>query len=181
MAVLTGLFRRGGSFYIKRSRHDAARGGARGRDCIDGKDCCPALPCTLSAHHGACRCPGRISVKSPVVHALSSDTATVGLIGLSTVLLYSITPPIDHDDIHRGLQDARNLPSRERIDAEVRFDRELERALGGAEAVAEVYRSWLDASASEANQIDTSTAVKAVRWPKAADSERRVGFSKLGG
>lgn len=79
-----------------------------------------------------------------------------------------------------ALQDGRDLPTRERIDAEVRFARELERALGGEEAVADVYRAWVEASESEANQIDTSTAVKAVRWPRAVDAATRAGFSKLG-
>lgn len=79
-----------------------------------------------------------------------------------------------------ALQEARDLPMRERIEAEVRFAKELERALGGEDAVAEVYKAWLDASESEANQIDTSTAMKAVRWPRAADAARQAGFSKLG-
>jgi hypothetical protein len=79
-----------------------------------------------------------------------------------------------------ALQDGRDLPTRERIDAEVRFARELERALGGKEAVAEVYKAWMDASEFEANQIDNSTAVKAVRWPRAFDAARQAGFSKLG-
>jgi hypothetical protein len=35
-------------------------------------------------------------------------------------------------------------------------------------------------SESEANQADPSTAVKAVRWPKAFDAARQAGFSKLG-
>lgn len=79
-----------------------------------------------------------------------------------------------------ALQQATDLPIRERIEAEVRFAKELERALGGEDAVAEVYKAWLDASESEANQIDTSTATKAVRWPKAAEAARQAGFRKLG-
>jgi hypothetical protein len=79
-----------------------------------------------------------------------------------------------------ALQDGRDLPTRERIDAEVRFARELERVLGGEDGIAEVYRAWMEASESEANQIDTSTATKAVRWPRAFDAARQAGFSKLG-
>jgi hypothetical protein len=78
------------------------------------------------------------------------------------------------------LQDARDLPMRERIEAEVRFAKALERAVGGEEAVAEVYKAWVDASESEADQIDVGTAVQAVRWPKAFDTARQAGFSKLG-
>ena len=43
-------------------------------------------------------------------------------------------------------------------------------ALGGEDAVAEVYKAWLDVSEFEANQIDASTATKAVRRHRAADA-----------
>jgi hypothetical protein len=79
-----------------------------------------------------------------------------------------------------ALQEASALPMRERIEAEVRFAKALERALGGEDAVAEVYKAWVDASESEANHIDTETAVKAVRWPRAFDAARQAGFNKLG-
>lgn len=79
-----------------------------------------------------------------------------------------------------ALQEAHDLPMRERIEAEVRFARELERALGSADAVADVYRAWMDASEYEACQIDASTAVKAVRWPRVADAATQAGLSKLG-
>lgn len=76
--------------------------------------------------------------------------------------------------------DARELPARERIEAEVRFVKALERALGGEDSVAEVYKAWVDASESEANQIDIATAAKAVKWPRAFDAARQAGFNKLG-
>ena len=79
-----------------------------------------------------------------------------------------------------SLQDASDLPARERIEAEVHFVRELEKALGGEEAVVEVYRCWLDASESGANEIDGRTAANAARWPKAADAARQAGLRKLG-
>jgi hypothetical protein len=79
-----------------------------------------------------------------------------------------------------ALHEARDLPVRERIEAEVRFARELERALGGEQAVAEVFKAWRDASESDANELDRVTAEKAVRWPRAVDAATQAGFSKLG-
>jgi hypothetical protein len=79
-----------------------------------------------------------------------------------------------------ALQEAPDLPMRDRIEAEVRFARELERALGGEEAVAETYRSWINATEADANELDAQTAEKAVRWPRAAEAATRAGLSKLG-
>ena len=60
-----------------------------------------------------------------------------------------------------ALQEAHDLPMRERIEAEVRFAKWSQRALGGEDAVAEVHKAWPDVSEFEANQIDASTATKA--------------------
>jgi hypothetical protein len=79
-----------------------------------------------------------------------------------------------------ALQEAGDLPMRDRIEAEVRFVHQIERALGGEEAVAETYRSWIDASECEANALDAQTAEKAVRWPRAADSATQAALSNLG-
>lgn len=79
-----------------------------------------------------------------------------------------------------ALLDFQDLPMRERVDAEVRFARELERSLEGEDLVAEVYRAWVSSSESNANEIDKETAVKAGRWPRAFDAANRAGFSKLG-
>lgn len=62
----------------------------------------------------------------------------------------------------------------------MRFARELERALGGEDAVAEVYKSCLDASETEANQVDAATSAQAVRWPPGFGAARQARFSKLG-
>lgn len=78
-----------------------------------------------------------------------------------------------------ALRDA-DLPVPARIDAEVRFARELERALGGAEEVAETYRAWLEASESEANQLAAGTAALAVRWPRAMDAAVQAGLRNIG-
>jgi hypothetical protein len=79
-----------------------------------------------------------------------------------------------------ALQEAPGLPVRDRIEAEVRFARELERALGGEDAVAETYRSWINANEADASELDAQTAEKAVRWPRAAEVATRAGLSKLG-
>ncbi|UUZ74979.1 hypothetical protein LP414_23110 [Polaromonas sp. P1(28)-13] len=41
-----------------------------------------------------------------------------------------------------SLQGEEGLPAAEKISAEVRFVKELERSLGSAEAVVAVYRAW---------------------------------------
>jgi hypothetical protein len=79
-----------------------------------------------------------------------------------------------------ALLDASNLPTRERIEAEARFARELERVLGGTEFVAETYRAWIEVSESDARQIDRDTAVNASHWPVAMNAAMLAGFSKLG-
>lgn len=79
-----------------------------------------------------------------------------------------------------ALLDSQDLTMRDRIEAEVRFARELERSLGSEDLVAEVYRAWVSSSESNANEIDTETATKAVRWPRAVDAANQAGFSKLG-
>jgi hypothetical protein len=79
-----------------------------------------------------------------------------------------------------ALQDARDLPTRERIDAEVRFARELERVLGGEEYAVQTYKAWIEVSESEANQIDRNTAINAARWPVAVNAARQAGVGRLG-
>lgn len=79
-----------------------------------------------------------------------------------------------------ALQDARDLPMRERIEAEVRFARELERVLGGPGLVAETYSAWLEVSESQASQIGRHTAINAARWPVAMHAAVLAGFSGLG-
>ena len=79
-----------------------------------------------------------------------------------------------------ALLDARDLPARDRIDAEARFARELERVLGGPGLVAETYSAWLEVSESEASHVDRDTATNAVRWPVAMNAAMLAGFSKFG-
>ena len=78
-----------------------------------------------------------------------------------------------------ALVEAGDLPASERIAAEVRFVRELERALGTDE-VAQIYRAWVEASENDATNVDRATAMLAARWPKAAEAAQRAGFRDIG-
>ena len=72
------------------------------------------------------------------------------------------------------------LPPAERISAEVRFVKDLERSLGSAEAVAAVYRAWLEASECEASELSAQTSTLAAKWPKAFDTAQRAGLKNIG-
>ena len=78
------------------------------------------------------------------------------------------------------LQGVEGLPSAERIAAELRFIKELERSLGTAEAVVDVYRAWCDAGESEASELSVETSNLAVKWPKAFDAAQRLGLKNIG-
>ena len=79
-----------------------------------------------------------------------------------------------------ALQGIYDMPSNERIAAEVRFVKELEKSLGGAEAVVAVYRAWLDASECDASELSAETSSLAVKWPKAFDMAQRAGLKNVG-
>ncbi len=79
-----------------------------------------------------------------------------------------------------ALQEAHYLPTRDRIDAEVRFVRELERVLGGSEYVAETYAAWLAVTECHANEIDRARAISAARWPVAMNAANHAAFAQLG-
>ena len=72
------------------------------------------------------------------------------------------------------------LPPAERIAAELRFVRELEKSLGGSEAVVRVYRAWGDASESDPSELDDETANMAMKWPKAFELAQRAGLKSIG-
>jgi hypothetical protein len=68
------------------------------------------------------------------------------------------------------------LPPTERVAAEVRYCRTLERALGTPEAVARAYGAWCCAAEGEGTAEDL---VLAAGWTKAADAARQAGFRGL--
>ena len=79
-----------------------------------------------------------------------------------------------------SLQGIEILPPSERIGAEVRFIKDLERSLGSEEAVVEVYRAWRDAGEAEASELSAKTSSLAVKWPKAFNAAQRAGLKNIG-
>ena len=80
-----------------------------------------------------------------------------------------------------ALQDGEVLPGPERIAAEIRFISALERTLGGAGEVCATYLAWVDASESQADELDAETAGRAVRWPQAYQAAARAGLHGVHG
>ena len=80
-----------------------------------------------------------------------------------------------------ALQDGEVLPGPERIAAEIRFISTIERSLGGVDEVCATYRAWVDASESQADQLDPPTAERAVRWPQAFLAATRAGLQGVHG
>lgn len=79
-----------------------------------------------------------------------------------------------------SLQGVEGLPAVERIAAEVRFIKDLERTFGSAEAVVAVYRAWREASECEASELSAETSSLAVKWPKAFETAQRAGLKNIG-
>ncbi len=79
-----------------------------------------------------------------------------------------------------ALEDAPELPARNRITAEARFAAILESKLGGPDAVACTYRAWVNASESAAGDVDQATASLAVQWPRAFETARQAGLREVG-
>ena len=79
-----------------------------------------------------------------------------------------------------SLQGVEGLPAAERIAAEVRFIKDLERTFGSAEAVVVVYRAWREASECEASELSAETSSLAVKWPKAFETAQRAGLKNIG-
>ena len=78
------------------------------------------------------------------------------------------------------LQGFDDLPAAERIACELRFIKELEKALGGADGVVSVYGAWRDASESEPGELSAATSNLAMKWPKAFESAQRSGLKNVG-
>jgi hypothetical protein len=79
------------------------------------------------------------------------------------------------------LQAGQALPAGERIAAEIRFAAALEKALGEPQAVAATLQAWQCVTESQANEVDTPTAARAVRWPRAFEQAVRAGLDGLRG
>jgi hypothetical protein len=79
-----------------------------------------------------------------------------------------------------ALQGVDAMPGSERISAEVRFIKELEKSLGSAEAVVAVYSAWQEASECDASELSAETSTLAIKWPKAFDVAQRAGLKNVG-
>jgi hypothetical protein len=79
-----------------------------------------------------------------------------------------------------SLHDIEDLPEAERVSAERRFIKELNRGLGGADAVVAAYRAWRDACECDASELSASVASLAVKWPKAFEAAQRAGLKNIG-
>ncbi|MPS27602.1 MAG: hypothetical protein E2576_11220 [Alcaligenaceae bacterium] len=77
------------------------------------------------------------------------------------------------------LQDYPHLPEELRLQAERRYARTLEKALGGSEGLAAAYKAWnwAEESLDEISDEDRSLAL---RWQRAATKAAQEGFAALG-
>lgn len=79
------------------------------------------------------------------------------------------------------LQDApTDVPEKARQEAERRFQRTLERALGGTEEVLAAYRAWQSAEDTAESEMKPEDVELAKRWITAAGRAQSDGFRDLG-
>lgn len=79
------------------------------------------------------------------------------------------------------LQDApADIPEKARQEAERKFQRTLERALGGPDAVLDAYRAWAAAEDTAADEMSPEDVALAKRWIAAARRARDDAFQQMG-
>ncbi len=78
------------------------------------------------------------------------------------------------------LEDFPEITPQYRREAERRFRKMLERALGGEDEVPPAYRAWQLAEESSESELRDEERMLAVRWQKAALRARQEGFQGLG-
>lgn len=79
------------------------------------------------------------------------------------------------------LQDApSNMPESTRLDAENRFQKTLERALGGPENVMTAYRAWQSAEETSDTELSDEQIAMIKKWLAAASRARNDGLRDLG-
>ncbi|MBI2726218.1 MAG: hypothetical protein HYX42_08215 [Polaromonas sp.] len=72
------------------------------------------------------------------------------------------------------------MPAAEKISAEMRFIKELDKSLGGSEAVVATFMAWKEACDCDAAELSSDIASLAVRWPKAFEAAQRAGLKNIG-
>nr|MBF0685376.1 hypothetical protein [Pseudomonas sp.] len=79
-----------------------------------------------------------------------------------------------------SLEDFPEISEKHRQEAERRFRRTLERALGGEDAVIPAYKAWQAAEDSSESELTADEMALARRWLAAAGRARNEGFNGLG-
>ncbi len=78
-----------------------------------------------------------------------------------------------------ALCDFPDLPPAQRMAAEVRYCKALEKVLGSAEGVAHAYGAWCQAAEAGEGEGSADSMALAKGWVRAADAARRAGFNGL--
>lgn len=78
------------------------------------------------------------------------------------------------------LEDFPDITDKHRHEAEQRFRRTLERALGGEDGVMPAYKAWQAAEESAESELTAEEVGLARRWLAAASRARQDGFNGLG-
>ncbi|MGO3891428.1 MAG: hypothetical protein ACTJHW_10665 [Paenalcaligenes sp.] len=79
------------------------------------------------------------------------------------------------------LEDApKDLAERNKRDAESRFQRTLERKLGGPDAVIQAYQAWRNAEETSEYELSDSQIGLVKQWLSAASQAQTEGFRELG-
>jgi hypothetical protein len=78
------------------------------------------------------------------------------------------------------LQDFPDIPANVREQAERRYAKTLERAIGGADEIPPAYRAWMSAEDSSEGDLSDLDKALAIRWQKAASRAQQEGFNGLG-
>jgi hypothetical protein len=73
-----------------------------------------------------------------------------------------------------------DIPDRARTDAQTRFQRTLERALGGPENVIAAYRAWQTSEETSEAEMSDDDISMAKKWLAAASCARNDGLRDLG-
>lgn len=78
------------------------------------------------------------------------------------------------------LEDFPDISDKHRHEAERRFRRTLERALGGEDGVIPAYKAWQAAGEASEDELTADEMALAKRWLTAAGRARNEGFTGLG-
>lgn len=79
-----------------------------------------------------------------------------------------------------SLETLTTLPAAEKISAEMRFIKELDKSLGGPASVVSTFMAWKEACESDAAELGSDVASLAVKWPKAFEAAQRAGLKGIG-